>query len=317
MKHLISIENLSKARIDRIMELADGLVENDDWEDQLDGKTLINLFLEPSTRTRISFELAMKKLGGHVSNIIGKESSSMAKDEDLRDTLASLSQLGDVITVRNDSKLLEHDLEDSDVPVINAGDGDVEHPTQALIDLYTIRENFPKLNGLNVLMMGDCKNSRAAHSFVGTCLKHDMKVATFSPHDLELPMHYMGIKDSENRAKIIKAKDLDVALNAADVVWLIRFQKERVKVGHYNQHMATGEIKTTEHNYAGKCGFKEEYLSAISKTCIILHPYPRGPELPRKIDKSRNAAYYAQMENSLFVRMAILKEIFEETVEEE
>ncbi len=315
--HLITIEATPISRINRIMQLTDDILNADDWGDVLYGKTLANLFLEPSTRSRVASELAMKHLGGTVVNLIGKESTSMEKDEELRETLGTLSQYVDVIAVRADSRISSTDLELCEVPVINMGDADGTHPTQALADLYTIRSNFPKLETLNVLVMGDCKSSRAAHSFVAICLKFGMRVACYSPKDIELPYFNRTVKEGDvildNKATAVVDGELEAAVEAADVIYCLRFQKERNASGRiYDKSATTGT------NYASRCGFKEEWLGKISRTTLIMHPSPRGDEMPKKVDKDRRAAYFQQMRNGLYVKMAILEDaLLPSNVEEE
>ncbi len=319
-KTILKIEEIPNSRIDKILELTREILDQEDWTRSLEHIQIINFFREPSTRTRISFESAMKRLGGEVITISGSE-SSLEKNETLSDTLKSLACYGDAIVLRNSEGLISSDC-DVGVPIINAGDAGFYHPTQAMIDLFTITEHFPRLDRLKCIVMGDGR-SRAMHDFVAIALKYGIKVAWYGPKDIELPLHYRSVKDADveryekipNEAREIADRPaLEEALKETDIVWHVRFQGERKNVS-YNPPYYGGVHKpyeyTTKDNYDRKCGFDETLLKLLHQNAIILHPLPRGHEMPTKIDKDRRACYFSQAQNALYVRAAILREMFE------
>ena len=262
---------------------------------ELEGKILATLFYEPSTRTRFSFEAAMLRLGGRVlSNADMMQTSSVKKLETLEDTGKVVSQIADIVAMRHPEpgsvKIL---AENSDVPVINAGDGSNEHPTQALLDLYTIWKEFGKIDGLTIGMIGDLKNSRVQHSQFGLLKHFKVKFVLVSPRGLEMPSAIL--KEMGGDAKIaLSPEDM---VEKADVISVSRIQKERfVSEREYRK-------------YAGSFVLDENLMKKVKKTAIVIHPLPRVDEIAVEVDKDSRAKYFEQVKNGVVIRMALFKKV--------
>jgi len=296
MRHLISIEDLSKGEILKILDKAE------EFEDValglrkckiLEGKILANLFFEPSTRTRISFETAMKRLGGEVVNVSAQEASSMAKGETLADTVRVISNYCDAIVIRHFLEgAARFAAENSAVPVINAGDGAGQHPTQTLLDLYTIRKECRKLEGLTIALVGDLKYSRTIHSLIKALTLFSTKIYLVSPEALSLPEEFL----EELNGEIEKAK-LEEIVGEVDVLYVTRIQKERF--------LDEEEYKKV----AGSYRITAEVVKNMKENAIILHPLPRVDEIDVRVDSTRQARYFKQAFYGVPVRMAILSEV--------
>ena len=259
-------------------------------------KIMINLFYEPSTRTSCSFQVAAYKLGCKVINITDKY-SSVEKGETLEDTIKTLNSYGDVIVLRHPEKgSIERALAVSKVPIINAGNGNGEHPTQALLDIYTIYEELLKNNikvgddYITVTFVGDLKNSRTVHSLIKILKRiRFVQLIFISPPGLEL-------EDED----AITNMDLREAIGITDVLYVTRVQKERFTceqeyrdiVDHYDDYRVTPEL-----------------LKYAKPEAIIMHPLPRGSELDTRVDSDPRAVYFKQVENGVYMRMAILESI--------
>lgn len=262
----------------------------------LDGKIMATLFYEPSTRTRFSFETAMLRLGGKVvSNADMIQTSSFKKLETLEDTGKVVSQMVDVIVMRHpEPESVAILAANSDVPVLNAGDGPAEHPTQALMDLYTIWKKFGRLDGLTIGMVGDLKNSRVQHSQCGLLRHFKVKFVLCSPKGLEMPNSI--IKDlKESGAKIGVVNDLKKFVGMVDVISVSRIQKERF--------VSEREYK----KYAGSFVVDCKLMKFAGKSAIVIHPLPRVDEIAVEVDKDPRAKYFEQVKNGVAVRMALLK----------
>ncbi|MCS7131010.1 MAG: aspartate carbamoyltransferase [Archaeoglobaceae archaeon] len=298
MKHLISIDDLKKEDILKILDKAE------EFEDValgirkckiLEGKILANLFFEPSTRTRISFETAMKRLGGEVVNVSAQEASSMAKGETLADTIRVVSNYCDAIVIRHYLEgAARFAAENSAVPVINAGDGAGQHPTQTLLDLYTIRKECRKLEGLSIALVGDLKYSRTIHSLIKALTLFKTKIYLVSPEILSLPEEFF----EELNGDFQKAK-LEEVIGEVDVLYVTRIQKERF--------LDEEEYKKV----AGSYRITVETVERMRSDAIILHPLPRVDEIDVKVDKMRQARYFKQAFYGVPVRMAILSEVMQ------
>lgn len=257
------------------------------------GKILATLFYEPSTRTRFSFETAMLRLGGRVvSNADMMQTSSIKKLETLEDTGKVISQLVDVIAMRHPEPgsvkvLAEH----SDVPVINAGDGSNEHPTQALLDLYTIWKEFGQIDGLTIGMIGDLKNSRVQHSQIGLLKNFRVKYVLVSPRGLEMPSAIL--KEMGANAKVVLAPEEMVEV--ADVISVSRIQKERF--------VSEREYK----KFVGQFVVDAALMKKVKKSAIVLQPLPRVEDIAVEVDSDPRARYFEQVGNGVAVRMALLK----------
>jgi len=271
----------------------------------LKGKIMASLFYEPSTRTRLSFESAMKHLGGEVvSTENAQQFSSKAKGESLEDSIRVISAYCDVIVLRYHKEGgAERAQRFSRVPVINAGDGKGQHPTQALLDLYTIQKAFGGVNGLTVVMVGDLANGRTVRSLSYFLAKHfpDNRIIFVSPaqtkmgDDIKLYLNEHNVTWSET-------DDLRATAPVADVIYQTRVQRERFKDDA--QSVYEEVVKEIE-----RFTINAEILDLMKKKAIIMHPLPRVTEISFAVDKDPRARYFQQAENGLYVRMALLKMI--------
>lgn len=266
----------------------------------LSGKIMATLFYEPSTRTRLSFESAMLRLGGSViATENAAEFSSAIKGETLEDTIRIVNGYSDVIVLRHNTPgASEVAASFSRVPLINAGDGNREHPTQALLDLYTILSKFTHTN-LTVAMMGDLKNGRTIHSLSRLLSLYPKIEQIFvSPLALAIPN---DLKKHLNDKKINfkEVENLEMGLRYADIIYQTRIQKERFK----NEK----EYK----KYFGKYIIDKSTLKFIKKSARIMHPLPRVNEIAPEIDTDQRAIYFEEAQNGLFIRMALLLSLFD------
>ena len=293
-RHLISIDDLSKDDIIYILDRAEEFEEiaKGKRSNILEGKILANLFFEPSTRTRMSFEVAMKRLGGEVINVTAQEASSIAKGETLADTVRVVSKYADAIVIRHPlegSARLASEF--SEVPVINAGDGAGQHPTQTLLDLYTIRKES-RLEGLKIALMGDLKYSRTVHSLIKALTLFNAKIYLVSPESLKLPEEF--VEELEGDIEEAKLEDI---IGEIDVLYVTRIQKERFPDEEEYRKVA-GSYKITP-----------EMLRNAKDDLIIMHPLPRVDEIDPAVDRSKHAKYFDQAFYGVPVRMAILTEV--------
>ena len=289
MPHLISIHDLSKIDILAYLDLAQTL-QDYPQTDLLKNKLITLAFFEPSTRTRLSFEAAALKLGARVMGFADANATSIAKGESLSDTLKIMGGYSDTIIIRHPkegSARLASEV--AGVPVINAGDGANQHPSQTLLDLFTIRQAFGKLEGLHLALMGDLKYSRTIHSLVEAASLFDMRLYFIAAEGLSLPpaltelLKRRGVKFSFHR-------EVTEILPKIDVLYLTRLQKERLSqeaISHY------------------QC-IDLNMLKEAKPSLKILHPLPRQDELPPEIDATKHALYFEQAKNGVVVRQAIL-----------
>ena len=291
-KCLLSIEDLSSEEILFILNKAKDLKKAKDSQTySLKGKRIINLFMEPSTRTRVAFEIAAKSLGADTISISG-EASSLTKGETLKDTAMNVQSLGaDAIVLRHSSPGSPLFLSKIvDVPIINAGDGAHEHPSQALLDIYTLREKLGKLKGKKITILGDILFSRVARSNLWGLLKLGANVTLAGPSTL-VPREFQNLGAHVTH-------DPKIALKGADAVMLLRIQHERQKASHFPS--------LTE--YANIFGLDKKILSEMNENALILHPGPlnRGVEIESAVADSNRAVILEQVSNGIAVRMAIL-----------
>jgi len=280
-------------RMERIAELGGSSI--------LQGKRMITFFYEPSTRTRASFEMAMDLLGGKVvfSTENARTFSSVAKGETIEDTIRVLSGYRpDVIVLRSDEEgMAKRAAEVSSMPIINAGDGMGQHPTQALLDLYTIQKEIGKISGISIAMVGDLARGRTVHSLSYLLGKFfDIKIYFVS---LEVARVRDDIKDYLKRHDIwfAEGNDLRAVAPQIDVIYQTRTQKER------------GVLLERFESKKGFYVVNKEILTLMKKDAIIMHPLPRNEEISPEVDEDPRAAYFRQTENGLYVRMALLKMI--------
>jgi carbamoyl-phosphate synthase/aspartate carbamoyltransferase len=274
--NLISVKDFTREKVIYYLQKADMKMVSRP-------KILINLFYEPSTRTSCSFHTAMLNLGGHVIEIT--DNSSAKKGESLEDTIKTVSNYGDIIVMRHPEKgAAERAAKVATVPVINAGDGNGEHPTQALLDIYTIYEELKKdilKENIIVTFIGDLKNSRTIHSLIHLLNLFDVTYIFISPPGLELETNGLNVLNLS----------LEEALKITDVVYVTRIQKERM-----------------DGIFEPIC-LSKELLSNANKDLIIMHPLPRQEELPPEIDDDPRAVYFKQVAYGVRMRMAILDEL--------
>jgi aspartate carbamoyltransferase catalytic subunit len=291
-RSIISIADLTKEEILLILKRAEEMKKKHP-NDLLKSKILASCFYEPSTRTRLSFEAAMIRLGGSVIGFADAASTSAKKGESLQDSMKVIGQYADVIVLRHPSEGAARAASGATMkPIINAGDGANQHPTQTLLDLFTIKECQKKLKGLNLAFVGDLKFGRTVHSLSVACALFDMRLFFVSPEQLMLPeeigrfLKKQGVKFSFHRS-------IDDVLGKVDILYMTRLQKERCGPAVYEE---------CKDSYT----LREEMLKNAKKNLKILHPLPRVNEIEIAIDKTPFAYYFQQAENGLYVRMALL-----------
>lgn len=295
---IISMRDLTLAQIQLILDKAVQLKSYskssaNPSKDILKGKIIANCFFEPSTRTRLSFETAVLRLGGQVIGFASDEALSVQKGETLQDTMRVISDYVDLVVIRHPKEgaaRLVADLVEK--PVINAGDGANQHPTQSLVDLFTIQECQQTLSGLNIALVGDLKYGRAIHSFVDMCCLFNFRLFLVAPDKLSLPdelcdnLKKQGIRFSFHQT-------LEEVIPKVDILYLTRIQQERFSEAEY-QLIKKQFILT------------EAMLSFAKANLKVLHPLPRVNEIETSVDKSPHAHYFQQAANGIFVREALL-----------
>lgn len=295
---LISIDNFTKECIQNYItntEIIENQYNINKIDKILEGKIVGLLFYEPSTRTRCSFEAAIKKLGGETI-LVNELYSSHQKGESIEDTIKTMECYCDALIIRHPQKnIMNKIMKVSNKPIINAGDGDGEHPTQALLDIYTIYKHFKTVDKLTYTFVGDLKYSRTVHSLIKVlCLYSNIKLFLISPQGLELPREYKDLLYINNIVYYERNNlDEDVLL-VTNVLYMSRLQKER-----FSQEEHTNNFVLN----------KEKMLLA-NKNMIVLHPLPRNEELSPEIDDDPRCKYIEQMKNGLYMRMTILQNIF-------
>jgi aspartate carbamoyltransferase catalytic subunit len=296
-RDLTSIRDLSREEIDEVLSGARRMIpyaEGKKSSRTLDGKILVLAFFEPSTRTRLSFETAMQRLGGRCVTIADASASSMRKGETLHDTIKMLSQYGDAIVLRHPNEgAARLAAMVSDRPVINAGDGAGQHPTQTLLDLATIKEAFGTLSGLRVVLLGDLRFGRTVHSLARALAMYGTELTLVSPTSLRLPDDVREGLD-ELGAKVHEEDQIHRAVQDADVLYVTRIQKERF----------ADELEYTQ--VAGSYRVDGATLLGAKSRLIVMHPLPRTGEIAPEVDATPHAAYFRQAFLAVPVRMALL-----------
>ncbi len=296
-QHILSVRQFTPPILDYIFGVADEmrtLVERFGSADLLQGKIMTNLFYEPSTRTSSSFMAAMQRLGGQVIPINSVQYSSVSKGESLADTIRTLESYSDVIVLRHyEVGAAAEAAHWAHKPIINAGDGVGEHPTQALLDAYTIKRDVGRIENLKVGMLGDLHFGRTVHSLTRLLLHRNVTFRFVSPSLLRMPEE---IREEVKAAgdTFTEHEDLDEVITEVDVLYVTRVQKERfTDLGDYEK------VK-------GAYIITPEILKSAQQGMIVMHPLPRVGEIVYEVDKDPRAAYFRQMENGLYVRMALL-----------
>lgn len=300
MRHVIESQQFSRSLLEELFARAEEMKrEPHRFMGRLNGQVMAALFYEPSTRTRLSFEAAMLRLGGlTMGTDNAREFSSAAKGETLEDTIRIVSGYADVIVMRhNEEGAAKRAAAVSTVPIINAGDGPGQHPTQALLDLYTIRDELNRIDGIKVAMVGDLANGRTVRSLTYLLSKYkDIKVWFVAPPAVRMRDDLKSHLD-EHDIPWVETEDLDSVLPEVDVVYQTRIQKER-----FGSLEAYNAVK-------GVYRIDKRSLERMRKYAIVMHPLPRVDEIDPEVDADPRAAYFRQARNGLHVRMALLDKI--------
>ena len=297
MRHLMSPLDFSVEELDKLLDLANDIEAHPEkYAHKCDGKKLATCFYEPSTRTRLSFEAAMLNLGGSVLGFHSADSSSASKGESVSDTIRVISCYADICAMRHPKEgapLVAS--EKSRIPVINAGDGGHQHPTQTLADLLTIRSIKGRLNNITIGFCGDLKFGRTVHSLINALIRYDnVRIVLISPEELKVPDY---VRDDVLRANNIEFKEvekLEDAMGGLDVLYMTRVQKERF----FN-----------EEDYVRLKDFyilTKEKMELAKDDMIVLHPLPRVNEISVDVDDDPRACYFRQAQYAVYVRMALI-----------
>jgi aspartate carbamoyltransferase catalytic subunit len=295
-KSLVSITDYSKEEYLKILELAAEFEKNPN-QNLLNGKLIATLFFEPSTRTRLSFEAAINRLGGSVVGFADASSSSVTKGETLKDTIKMVTNYVDLIVIRHPIEgAARYASEVATVPVINAGDGANQHPSQTLLDLYSIKKTQGKLENLNIFMIGDLKYGRTVHSLLMAMSNFNPTFYFISPDELKMPKEYLLFLD-QNKIKYYEYSDFLPIISQADIIYMTRVQKER-----FSDPI---EYEKTKNAYV----LNNAMLDNTRPNLKILHPLPRVNEINTDVDDNPKAYYFTQALNGLYVRQAIISSI--------
>lgn len=293
-RDIISIEDFSREEIDYILDKSTKMEQvASKSSDLLEGKILATLFFEPSTRTRLSFEAAMLKLGGSTIGFAEIESASVKKGENLADTIRTVENYADVIALRHPldgaAKLA---AEYSKVPIINGGSGSEEHPTQALLDLHTIQKEKGKIDKLKIALVGDLRYGRTVHSLAYALSMYDVELHLVSPDSLR--MRREVLRSVQNKITVVETSSLEKTVPQVDVLYVTRIQRER-----FPDPAEYAKVR-------GVYKIDLKTLSSAKKDMIILHPLPRLDEISPEVDSTPQARYFQQVRSGIAVRMALL-----------
>jgi len=298
MKHLISIKDLSREEIEEILKKSgemEAVLKNNENLDIMKGKILATLFFEPSTRTRLSFTSAMQRLSGSVMGFEAVESLSVAKGENLTDTIKTVEKYSDIIVIRHPKEgTARYVAEISSKPVINAGDGSNQHPSQTLLDLYSINKLKGRIEGLNITLLGDLKHARVMKPLAYALAMFGSKLTFVAPEELEFSKELVDELKEKFNADITQTNDIRLGVVDADVVYACRIQKERF-ADQYEAEKLQKSFKITP-----------EILENVKEDMIILHALPKVGEVDPSIDETKYAKYFEQVAYGIPVRMAIL-----------
>ncbi len=302
MRHLMSPLDFSVEELDKLLDLANDIEANPQkYAHACAGKKLATLFFEPSTRTRLSHEAAMLNLGGNVLGFSSANSSSAAKGESVSDTIRTVSCYADIVAMRHPKEgapmvAAKH----SSIPIINAGDGGHQHPTQTLTDLLTIRSLKGRLDNLTIGLCGDLKFGRTVHSLIHALVRYpNIKFVLISPEELRLPGYIRKDVLNKNQIPYEEVESLDEALPNLDLLYMTRVQKERF----FN-----------EEDYIRMKDFyilNAEKMQRAPEDMLVLHPLPRVNEISVEVDKDPRAAYFKQVQYGVYVRMALILTLLE------
>ena len=302
MKHLIDIKELSVEEIDELIKVAKDIIAHpEDYHEKCKYKKLATLFFEPSTRTRLSFEAAMMELGGNVIGFSEASSSSASKGESVSDTVKIVGGYSDIIAMRHpkEGAPLVASLK-SDVPIINAGDGGHNHPTQTLTDLLTISCEKNRLDNLTIGLCGDLKFGRTVHSLITAMSRYkNIKFVLISPEELKLPEYVKEDILDKNNIQYVETNDIEEYLGDLDILYMTRVQKERF----FNEE---DYLRLKDYYILNK-----EKLEKSKKDLCILHPLPRVNEISVEVDDDPRACYFKQARYGKYIRMALILKLLD------
>ena len=303
MRNLIGIEDFSKSEIDELIEVSKDIMSNKaKYSEKCKGKILATLFFEPSTRTRLSFESAMLSLGGSVLGFSSSNSTSTSKGESLADTIRVVSGYSDIIAIRHpkEGAPLVATM-NSKIPIINAGDGGHNHPTQTLLDLLTISKEQGHIDNLTIGLCGDLKFGRTVHSLVtALSLYNNIKFVFISPDELKMPEHIKTEILDKKSINYSETNDLESSIPKLDVLYMTRIQRERFSDLEEYERLKDVYI------------LDRAKLQTAKSSLTILHPLPRVNEISVDVDDDKRAAYFRQAENGRYMRMAIILKLLDE-----
>lgn len=301
MRHLIDILELTTDEIEELIGVASDIIKNPKaYSEKCRGKKLATLFFEPSTRTRLSFEAAMYELGGNVLGFSEPKNSSAAKGESVSDTARTVSCYADIIAMRHPVEGAPYVASlKSEIPIINAGDGGHNHPTQTLTDLLTIRREKGSFENLTIGLCGDLKYGRTVHSLILAMSRYDnVKFVLISPDELTIPSYVKDVLENRNIAHEY-IQSLDDAIEKIDVLYMTRVQRERFKTEEEYRRLKDCYILTAD-----------KLKNAKDDLCIM-HPLPRVNEIAPEVDDDKRACYFKQMLNGKYIRMALILKLLE------
>ncbi len=302
MKHLIDIKDLSVKEIEELIKVAKDIISNkEEYSHKCDGKNIATLFFEPSTRTRLSFEAAMLELGGNVLGFSEASSSSVSKGESVADTIRVVGAYSDIIAMRHPKEgapLVAS--KKSIVPIINAGDGGHNHPTQTLTDLLTIQCEKNRLENLTIGLCGDLKFGRTVHSLITAMSRYkNIKFVLISPKELVIPEYIKKDTLEKNNIEYCETTDIEEYMDKLDVLYMTRVQKERF----FNED---DYIRLKDYYILNK-----EKLKNAKEDLCIMHPLPRVNEIATDVDDDKRACYFKQAEYGKYIRMALILKLLE------
>lgn len=305
MRHLINITDLSTEEIDELIAVAEDIIAHPEkYQEVCKHKILATLFFEPSTRTRLSFEAAMQRMGGSVLGFSAANSSSAAKGETVSDTISTVCRYADIIAMRHPKEGAPYAASrNATVPIINAGDGGHNHPTQTLTDLLTIHRERGDLNNFTIGFCGDLKFGRTVHSLVSALARYTgIKFVFISPEELKLPKYLIDNTLKANNLPYTETTSLEEAMPELDFLYMTRVQRERF----FNE----ADYIRLKDTYI----LSPEKLKTAKPTMAILHPLPRVNEITVDVDSDPRARYFDQVENGKFIRMALIMKLLGITV---
>lgn len=302
MRNLIDIKDLAVEEIDQLIEKAKDIMENKEkYSEKCKNKILATLFFEPSTRTRLSFESAMLGLGGNVIGFSDAMNSSASKGESVSDTIRVVNGYSDIIAMRHPKEgapMVASEV--SKVPIINAGDGGHNHPTQTLTDLLTISKEKERLTDLTIGLCGDLKFGRTVHSLITAMARYkNIKFILISPEELKIPNYIKTEVLDKNNIKWCETQEIEEHMNELDILYMTRVQKERF----FNE----ADYVRLKDYYI----LNEEKLKNAKSDLCIMHPLPRVNEIAKEVDTDSRACYFKQAEYGRYIRMALILKLLE------